>query len=197
MNYTVLNDVSDALQTLLLAEFAAEQPILPDTIGVGGISFANPPTADLNPSIRLSLWLYQVVENEFLRNDPPEPINGSDRRRQRPLPLNLFFLVTPLVDDPTAQLQLLGKTMQIFHDNAIVILRDPVPPNREDELRIILSRMTLEELTRIWESLREPYRLSVCYQVRVTRIDSRRELNGALVIERNAGFGQAPLLAAR
>jgi hypothetical protein len=195
MHYTVLNDVSEALRQLLAEEFAAEQPIPGAAIGEGSIGFANPPTADLN-SIRLSLWLYQVVENEFLKNQPPEPINGSDQRRMPPLPLNLYFLVTPLVDDPTAQLQLLGKTMQVLYDNAIVVLRDPLPPNLTDELRIILCRLTLEELTRIWEALREPYRLSVCYQVRVTRIDSRRDFNGARVIERNAGFGQAPLLAA-
>ena len=48
--------------------------------------------------------------------------------------------------------------------------------NIAEELRIIFCRLTLEELTRIWDALREPYRLSVCYQVRVSRICSGVEL---------------------
>ncbi len=69
---------------------------------------------------------------------------------------------------------LLGKTMQILYDNATIFLEDAAS-NIFEELRVIFCRLTLEELTRIWESLREPYRLSVCYLIRVTRIDSRRK----------------------
>jgi Pvc16 N-terminal domain len=57
---------------------------------------------------------------------------------------------------------------------------------------VIFCRLSLEELTRIWESLREPYRLSVCYLVRVTRIDSRRTPESGLVVERSAGFTDDP-----
>jgi uncharacterized protein DUF4255 len=57
---------------------------------------------------------------------------------------------------------------------------------------VIFCRLSLEELTRIWESLREPYRLSVCYLIRVTRIDSRRTPQTGLVLDRAAGFGQGP-----
>jgi len=41
-----------------------------------------------------------------------------------------------------------------------------------EELRIIFNQATLDELSRIWNTLREPYRLSVCYQVKTVRIDS-------------------------
>jgi len=33
----------------------------------------------------------------------------------------------------------------------------------------------LEDLTRIWNALQTPYRLSVCYEVRVVPIESKRE----------------------
>jgi hypothetical protein len=189
MSYKVLNDVSSALRELLATEFANDASINAIVGGEGGIGFNNPTETALDTSIRLSLWLYQVVENEFLKNDPPVPVNGSNLRRQSPLPLNLFYLITPFAAQRESDLLLLGKTMEVLHDNAIVILRDPIT-NQEDELRVILCRLTLEELTRVWEALREPYRLSVCYQIRVTRIQSQREVGGARIIERTAGFGQ-------
>jgi hypothetical protein len=202
MNYTVLKEASKALRQLLLEGFQAEPSVNAIVGGEGGISFDHPATMNEDGPIHLSLWLHQVVENEFLKNNPPltVTVNGTDRRRPPPLPLNLFYLITPVVGDREAELMLLGKTMEVLYDNPIVILRDaehPQNPNLEDELRIILCRLTLEELTRIWEALQAPYRLSVCYQVRVTRIDSQRDLNGARVIERDAGFGQTPRLAPR
>jgi hypothetical protein len=84
---------------------------------------------------------------------------------------------------------LLGKTMQVLYDNAILPLRVPADAIAE-ELHIALCRLTLEELTRVWEALREPYRLSVCYRVHVARIDSGRTSSQTPVIERTAGFGE-------
>jgi hypothetical protein len=81
--------------------------------------------------------------------------------------------------------------MQALYDNSIVVLQDP-GRNVAEELRIVLCRLTLEELTRVWHALREPYRLSVCYQVRVVQIESRRIVPGARVVERVAGYGDAP-----
>jgi hypothetical protein len=56
----------------------------------------------------------------------------------------------------------------------------------------VLCRLTLEELTRIWEALREPYRLSVAYQVRVTHIDSERTLGSGRVQEGQRDYGSVP-----
>ena len=79
--------------------------------------------------------------------------------------------------------------LQVFHDNAIILLRDTTNDIFE-ELRIIFKRLSLEELTRIWEALREPYRLSVCYQVQVNRVDSTRVSTRARVVDRSAGFSE-------
>ena len=105
--------------------------------------------------------------------------------------LNLFFLVTPFAPSGEADHLLLGKTMQVLYDNANIFLED-VASEVFEELRVIFCRLSLEELTRIWESLREPYRLSVCYLIRVTRIDSRRTPTSGLVLERTAGFSSDP-----
>jgi hypothetical protein len=118
--------------------------------------------------------------------------NGTESIQFPPLTLNFFYLVTPFAPTGEGDHMLLGKTMQVLYDNATVFLRGN---DIAEELRIILCRLTLEELTRIWDALREPYRLSVCYQVRVTSIDSQRIPGHARVIERIAGFGQIPTVS--
>jgi hypothetical protein len=99
--------------------------------------------------------------------------------------------VTPFAPTREADHLLLGKTMQVLYDNAVAVLRDPVADIAE-ELRTVLSRLSLEELTRVWEALRESYRLSVAYQVRVTHVDSLRLTSGARIVEGSLGYGDVP-----
>ena len=196
-----VHEISGALRRLLAREYQADiglkSIVGPEPESV--ISFSNPTEARREASNRLSLWLYQIVENEHLKNAPPTPNANGTANQQTPLALNLFYLVTPLsTSGPTSgenDQRLLAKTMQILYDNAVVVVEDTAN-DVADELRIIFCRIELEQLTRIWEALQEPYRLSVCYQVRVVRIDSVRELPAARVTEVRTGLGQDPLEAA-
>jgi hypothetical protein len=71
--------------------------------------------------------------------------------------------------------------MQILHDHPRIQFE---LNDERQEFSVILARRTLEELTRIWDALREPYRLSVCYEVRLTRIDSLRWVRAARITDR-------------
>ena len=185
-DYTVLAAVSGALRDILWQEFQVDPVISPIVGSESAIVFANPTETARDSANRLSLWLYQVTENEFVKNQPMVPTNGAER--YPPLALNLSYLLTPFGTSGEADHLLLGKSMQVLYDNAITLLRDAVSDVHE-ELRIILARLALEELSHVWESLREPYRLSVPYQVRVTRLDSRRALPAARVVDRVAAYG--------
>lgn len=158
------------------------------------IVLLNPTETAKETSNRLSLWLYQITENEFVKNQPAIRANGPETAMPPPLALNLFYLLTPFAPSGESDHLLLGKAMRVFYDNAIVLLRDPVE-NVAEELRIVLSRLTLEELTRVWEALREPYRLSVGYLVRVARVDSDRDTTHARVLERDERFGPLEAVA--
>jgi hypothetical protein len=60
-----------------------------------------------------------------------------------------------------------------------------------DEFRVTLETLSLEELTRVWFSLSEPYDLSVSYEVQVLKIDSDLEdVEGASVLSRKIGYAQ-------
>jgi len=192
----VLREVSRALQRILWDSFQVDPDITANAIVTSeqDIVFSNPTETARNSANRLSLWLYQVTENEFQKNQPVSPGGAHTLTRDPPLVLNLFFLVTPFAPSREFDLLLLGTTMQTLYDSPIVLLRNPQEEVFED-LRIVLCRLTLEELTRIWEALREPYRLSVCYQVRVSHIDSRRTSHGARVVELTGEYATVDTVA--
>jgi hypothetical protein len=81
-----------------------------------GISFTNPKETHRDNSLKLSLWLYQVTENEFLKNQPPtRPRNGNPLQEAKtPLALNLYYLVTPFMLTAELDLQVLGFVMRVL-----------------------------------------------------------------------------------
>ncbi len=192
----VIRSVSEALRRILWNAISADPVTLPIVGAEQAIVFLNPTQTAQNSANRLSLWLYQVVEDEFVKNQPmirgenPEP-DGRYRDDFPPMALDLMYLLTPFAPSGESDHLLLGKSLQALYDNASTLMLDPAA-NVAEELRIIFHRHTLEELTRIWDALREPYRLSVCYQVKVTRVDSLRRPANARVVELASDYGPVP-----
>jgi hypothetical protein len=187
-SYLAIAAVSRTLRRLLWEAFSADPVISPIVGSEMAIVFDNPTDTARDPANRLSLWLYEVTEDEHVKNQPMTRDNGPERTRFASLALDFGYLVTPFAPSGEANHLLLGKTMQILYDNASTLLVDPVDDVAE-ELRIVLRRLTLEELTLVWQALREPYRLSVCYEIRVTRLDSLRTPVRATVVDRQADLG--------
>lgn len=187
--YSVIAAASGVLRQILWDAFSPD-PVISQLVGAeNAIVFRNPTQTALDSANRMSLWCYQVEENEHVKNRPLRSGPAPELQDVPPLALNLYFLVTPFGPSGEADLLILGKTLQTLYDHGVVLLEDPVAGVAE-ELRIVLCRRTLEELTRIWEALREPYRLSVCYLLRVTRVDSERQVAAARVFDRATALGQ-------
>jgi Pvc16 N-terminal domain len=192
-SYNVIREVSEAMRQILWDAYDADTVLRPIVASREAIVFHNPTETARDSSNRLSIWLYQICEDEFVKNQPAQRVNGShaggedsapaEERQFPPLALNLYYLVTPFAATREADHLLLGKSMQVMYDNAIVLLQNDDNQVFE-ELRIILCRLALEELTRIWEALQEPYRLSICYKVRVARVESTRIKGARRVIAR-------------
>jgi hypothetical protein len=188
----VLHDVSKHLQKLL----EDAKPHRPAAISAN----VNDPSIELSPpstasgtagtnTLSLSVWLYQVVEDEFVKNQPMRQAVGSGQNvkmRFPPLALNLSYLVTPFAEKVETEQLMLGWAMQVFYDQANTRMNNP---QSNEDIRISLCRSSLEEHTRIWDALNEPYRLSVAYEVRVVTVDSRREQGRSYVVEQHSGFG--------
>ena len=188
-SYRVLKGVSETLRATLWEAIQAEPELTQFVANESGIVFSNPTQAiaDVAKNPALSMWLYKVDEDQYTRNSPEVRSADGSKRLGHALPLVLSYLLTPLRDEG-ADLMLLGKSMEALHRSAIL------PSNADqgvfEDLRISLHRRSLEELTRVWEALRESYRLSVCYQVRVTQIVGDDPSGNAIVRDRVIGGGE-------
>lgn len=128
---------------------------------------------------RINLFLYRVEENPFLRNldwtvKPGDPAKAVPT----PLSLNLYYLVTPYArNDPqtgnsTAH-EILGEAMRVLYENPVIpdnYLETGLKAARE-ELKLIHKALDPEELSRIWGTFSQPFRLSVLYQVSTVQLD--------------------------
>jgi len=183
-DYTVVAAVSEALRLILWKAYSTDPTTLQIVGAESAIALRNPTETARDSANRLSLWLYQITENEFLKNQPALRTADPQVDKFPPLALNFNYLITPFATSGDGDHLLLGKTMQVLYDNSTIILRD-LANNVAEELRVIMCNLNLEQITRIWEALQQPYRLSICYQIRVTEIDSRRSSTNARVIERS------------
>jgi hypothetical protein len=125
----------------------------------------------------ISIWLYRVQREPDTLNRPVERLTPS-QLRHRPMPLTLHYLVCAIFEEPKDEQALLGKVVQVFHDHAILggsMLKDSLQ-GEDQELRLVLEALTLEELSRVWDSLNEPYQLSLSYALQVVEIDSDRDI---------------------
>jgi hypothetical protein len=184
-DYTVVAQVSEALRRILWTAFSGDATTLQIVGAETAIVLRNPTETARDSANRLSLWLYQISENEFLKNQPPARTADPQVDSFPPLALNFYYLITPFATSGDGDHLLLGKTMQVLYDNSTIILHDPAN-NIAEELRVIMCNLNLEQQTRIWEALQQPYRLSMCYQIRVTQVDSRRTVTNARTVDRSS-----------
>ena len=125
---------------------------------------------------KLSLFLYRVAENDYLKNQEMQT-TGSTKLKNPPLTLSLFYVITPHTQSVDGDHLLLGKVMQIFHDNAILRGSALHESLAGKELRLILNPLSIDDLNKLWSAISKskPYKLSACYEVTPVRIESTRE----------------------
>jgi hypothetical protein len=181
----VISEVSQLLKDVLVEGLKA-LPVLPATV-----SLSNPPKKDEAESV-LSMWLYQVTPNAYLRN-APNVRSGDESERFPPLALDLCYLLTPFQQDESANQLILGRALQVLNDNSILTLNSD--SGDIEELHLSICQRSISELAEVWEALKESYRLSVCFEVRTVEIESRRSLKAGRVQERATDFRENPMEA--
>src|SRR3954454_13851849 len=175
----IIGDVTQTLKDLLTGlDVTLDSPA---TLPTGG-------EADFK---KLNLFLYQVLENPHAKNQAWSSPTATTQEYP-PLAVNLYYLLTPYAKDTISAHQVLSHAMSLLHDNSIVggdrlagALSTAV-----EQLVLLLCPTTLEELTRIWNALQSPYRLSVCYEVRIALIASEIRQTVTRVSEKIDAFQQ-------
>jgi hypothetical protein len=166
---TAIGMVSASLRNLLVGELRLSPA--PD------VTILAPDEA--SSTRRVNLFLYKLVENQFLKNQDFTVQPGSPNLLvPAPLSLNLFYLLTtyapndPLEGNATAH-QILGEAMRVFYQNPFVpaVYLDPGLADARERLQITSSTLDPEELRGIWTTFTQPFRLSVMYQVSTVQLD--------------------------
>ncbi|HET6229337.1 MAG TPA: DUF4255 domain-containing protein [Longimicrobiaceae bacterium] len=119
----------------------------------------------------LSVFLYQVTEDPYMKNRPP--VQVGTEQRMPPMALRFHYLITPVLSSPDGNALVLGKVLETMYDHPTLTITDPLSSQAED-IRVVFETLSLGDLAEVWEALREPYRVSVAYQLRVPRLQSGR-----------------------
>jgi hypothetical protein len=158
---------------------------------------------------RANLYLFDVTENAFLKNQQiPGQGHPSDYGLP-PLALQLRYLLTAhgaTPDGADADLQaqrILGDAMRVFHEYPIItdglheddnpgspLILDPSLVGEFERVKVTLAPHPLEEVSKIWMAQPEnsAFRRSVIYDVSVVEIESRRPRRSPLPVRRRAVY---------
>jgi hypothetical protein len=181
MSYTVVHDVTKALQRLIHSQITVAS-------GTAVVTLL-PPGEELPDALGVNLYLYRVIENPATRNVPWRgDRNGGAARDAPALGLQLYYLLTPLGAKPEetsldgdAAHTMLGLAMLALHEHPV--LNDThiagfdadieLPPNvlnSFEKLKVYLVPTDLDELSKIWSTINKPYRLSAVYEVSLVEL---------------------------
>jgi hypothetical protein len=144
---TAIGMVSESLRNLLVGEMILS-PLVNVTILAPDESGGDR---------RINLFLYKVQEHPALKNLDWQVKQGEPR-------------------NSTAH-EFLGDAMRVFYENPIVP-EDYLVEGLKDateQIKIVQNSLDLEELSKVWSTFTEPFRLSVLYEVSVVQLDMLSE----------------------
>lgn len=179
-DHRAIGDVGKTLVTLLGDRMA-------DLLDEDQVVLSSPVNDDLANDVRLTLYLFDVQ-----RSTPPNTTMGrtapGETPRADPLRLDLSYLLTAhpgKTDQSTSvttqtshEQAVLGRAMQVLHDNAIIDGADlqGALSAGEDALQVTQMPDRTDTVVNLWNTFQdEPFRPSVPYLVTPVEIESRRE----------------------
>jgi Pvc16 N-terminal domain/IPT/TIG domain len=166
---TAIGAVSSSLRNLLVGEMKLN-PIVPVTILAPD---------ETGGDRRINLFLYKIEENPFLKNADFSLKPGDSKVLvPPPLSLNLYYLMTPYArndaqtGNSTAH-AILGEAMRVLYENPVIPQNylDPDLKDAREQCNVVYNALDPEELSRLWTTFAQPFRLSVRYLVSTVQLD--------------------------
>ncbi len=183
-SFTIIRDVSATLKTLI-------QDKISELTASDAVKFESPAELTAGSSPQLSVFLYKVRHNSFLRNVPPVPLSATEMG-YTPLSLDLLYLFTPFSNNIETEFVIVEKLMQAFHDTSELsgaLLQGNLVEDGNTELRLVPDDLNLDEMNKLWTAFPgKAYRLGVSYQVTPVRIPSSRTQTMDRVITREIQY---------
>jgi hypothetical protein len=165
----------------------------------------------------VNLYLYRVMESPFTKNEAWPGDRKTPPSSMPALGLELSYLLTPFAPPPDPGAApagddahtMLGAAMLVLHENPILNrvhisgfdadnVLTPALLNSFEQIKIRLATTSLEELSKIWATINQPYRLSVAYDVSLVELTPTLPpaVDGAVVLSTGVDVipWQAPTL---
>ena len=184
---SLLRDVTIVVKTLI-------QKNISELVDPASVVLDSPGDITTAPSQnQLSLFLYQIVENPFLKNQEPQ-LMGPDKLKFFSLPLDLYYLLTPYAKDKETEQIIVAKLLRLFHDNSVLsgtMLGNNLLQSGNTELRIVMNTLSLDQLNHLWGIFPgKTYRLALSYILTPLLIPSTREIEIQRVTRKEIDYYQ-------
>jgi hypothetical protein len=153
-DYNAIRDTGRSLIKLIWENVSSDLPWRKNT-GIDSdaqIVLSSPEAA--GEQHKLSIYLYRIEEDTYLKNPGWEDIDGDKSRAARirgpTMNLRLFYMITPLAKDDEINHIILGRLVQITNDNPV--LRSPSLQGSlaGSELKLIFSPLSIDDMNKIW-----------------------------------------------
>lgn len=180
MSFEAINQVTRGLRKLLVSQLTA--------VNSAAVVTLLPPGNALPDVLGVNLYLYRVMESPFTRNRPWPGDRETPPSNHPALGLQLSYLLTPLATRPDQDADsgddahtMLGLAMLTLQENPVLnnvhvdgFDADAELPdfllNSYEQIKMMLLPTSIEELSKIWATINQPYRLSVAYEVSLVQI---------------------------
>ncbi|MGM0879736.1 MAG: DUF4255 domain-containing protein [Bacillota bacterium] len=146
-------------------------------------------------SVRLTLFLFRLAENPYLKNQAVDPAYGYTRLP--PLSLDLYYMLSAysyLPDFTERSLEehrLLGRAMRVFHDHAVLageLLQGGLAGSGA-RLSVTYQPSSVQEASDIWNTFPDSrYKPTVCYAVSPVEIDTTTVIAPSRVTAKEVRF---------
>ncbi len=173
--------MSRVTNSLIISLTNSLRDVISNSIGINQSDIRFDSVGELThlPDQGLSLFLYKISENPFLKNQDssPETYSNPVKLRNPPLVLDLHYLVTPFGNSDN-RLIVLEQILKLFHDFPTItksMMSEPLIEAGNDEIKIFLTEMSVEQLNSLWNMFPNiQYRPTLTYIVSPLMIPSSR-----------------------
>lgn len=177
-NTLAISAVTATLRDLLIAGVHSDPALSDAEISTVPVQKA-PKNENAN---QLNIFLYQATTNTGWSNaDPPTAHPGESPRPVLALDLHYLLTVFGKGNDEVLAHRVLGRAMRVLHDHPVLgrqEIRNALAGNdlgeQIERVRITPEPLSLDEMSKLWNSFQKEYRMSTAYQVSVVLIESAR-----------------------
>lgn len=169
---------ADSIIEILRLAFDPFPDKKPDTLPV--FEYKSPGEISLSGNT-VSLFLYSVTPNTFLRNTDPAVTSRSVSEvttRGRDLLLDLSFMITAYAQTRETEFEMLEIMMQRLHDQPVIegaFLTAPLSANDNEKIYIEPVSVGMDELNKLWSIFpQKDFKLSLFYMLPGVKMKSGR-----------------------